>query len=147
MNDNEINRKKAFLRRYKNNQEKIKRLEQKIEYINDRLTNVRGIRISDEPRGHSNVTKAELITNKSEYEERIENLKVESRRLKKEITKVIDTLEDTRHIDVLEAFFIDGLTFEQIAEKMNYQLRWTIFLYSQALRLIKIEDVHNSNTF
>lgn len=134
----EIEKKKAYLRRYKKNLAKIRRLEEKVEYINDRMINLRGIRISDEPRGTTGISKEELLSDKMEYEERIKRLKVKSRQLRKEIAEAIDTLEEVRHIDVLEAFFLDCLSFEEIADKLGYTLRHTIHLYSEGIKHTKI---------
>lgn len=144
---NEVKQKKVFLRRYKKNQAKIKRLEDKIAFIDDRLLNFHSVPISDEPHGTSRISKAELITEKMEYEERIKRLVIKSKEFKREITYAIDSLEDIRYIDVLEAFFIECLTFEEIADKLGYQLRWTIHLYSRAIELIEIEDIHKEHTF
>lgn len=142
----EIEKKKAYLRRYKKNLAKIKRLEEKVEYINERMINLRAIRITDEPRGTTSISKAELLSDKIEYEERIERLKIKSRQLRKEIAEAIDTLEEVRHIDVLEAFFLDCLTFEEISEKLGYTLRHTIHLYSEGIKRTKISlDSHFEN--
>lgn len=136
----EIEKKKTFLKRYKKNLAKIRRVEEKIEFINDKMINLKAVRISDEPKGTSSISQAELLSDKILYEERLTYLKNKSQQFKKEIIEVIYTLDDTRYIEVLEAFFIECLTFEQIADKLGYNKRWIIRLYGKALGMIVIKD-------
>ena len=59
-------------------------------------------------------------------------------RLRREIRTVIAALED----DTLQALmlyrYIDGMTFEQIAVKMNFSWRWTITLHGRALEKLSL---------
>lgn len=58
--------------------------------------------------------------------------------LRREIRAVITTLED----DILQTLmlyrYIDGMTFEQIAVKMNFSWRWTITLHGRALEKLSL---------
>ena len=59
-------------------------------------------------------------------------------RLRREIRTVIAALED----DTLQALmlyrYIDGMTFEEIAVKMNFSWRWTITLHGRALEKLSL---------
>lgn len=59
-------------------------------------------------------------------------------RLRREIRAVITTLED----DILQTLmlyrYIDGMTFEEIAVKMNFSWRWTITLHGRALEKLSL---------
>ena len=59
-------------------------------------------------------------------------------RLRREIRAVITTLED----DILQTLmlyrYIDGMTFEEIAVKMNFSRRWTITLHGRALEKLSL---------
>lgn len=59
-------------------------------------------------------------------------------RLRREIRAVITTLED----DILQTLmlyrYIDGMTFEKIAVKMNFSWRWTITLHGRALEKLSL---------
>lgn len=59
-------------------------------------------------------------------------------RLRREIRTVIAALED----DTLQALmlyrYIDGMTFEDIAVKMNFSWRWTITLHGRALEKLSL---------
>lgn len=62
----------------------------------------------------------------------------ELRCLRREILAVIATLED----DILQTLmlyrYIDGMTFEEIAVKMNFSWRWTITLHGRALEKLSL---------
>ena len=59
-------------------------------------------------------------------------------RMRREIRYIISTLED----DILQTLmlyrYIDGMTFEQIAVKMNFSWRWTITLHGRALEKLSL---------
>lgn len=59
-------------------------------------------------------------------------------RLRRKIRTVIAALED----DTLQALmlyrYIDGMTFEEIAVKMNFSWKWTITLHGRALEKLSL---------
>ena len=112
----EIEKKKRSLKRYKKNLACIVRLEEKLYLLDERIKSVKSPSYSGMPRGGTPVTTDELIADKMELEERIERLQKKKRLLKNEILEEIDSLDDPRYCEILEAFFIDGLTLEEIAE-------------------------------
>ena len=92
------------------------------------------------PRGGVPVTVEDLLSDKLDLENRIERLKAKKSNLKNKILEEIDTLEDDRYVEVLDSFFIECKSFEDIAEDMGYQERHVIRLYSQALRELVAND-------
>lgn len=134
----EIESKKRSLKRYKKNKALIGRLEEKLALLEDRLTSVRSPRFSDMPRGGKPVTVEDLILDKTELEERIERLRTKGKGLRSEILAEIDTLEDTRYAEVLESFFIDGYTLEEIADNEGYTVRHVYRLYSEAITFLAL---------
>ena len=134
----EIESKKRSLKRYKKNKALIGRLEEKLALLEDRLTSVRSSKYSDMPRGGTPVTVEDLILDKAELEERIERLRAKGRDLRSEILAEIDTLEDTRYAEVLESFFIDGYTLEEIADNEGYTVRHVYRLYSEAITFLAL---------
>lgn len=134
----EIESKKRSLKRYKKNKALVGRLEEKLALLEDRLTSVRSPKYSDMPRGGTPVTVEELISDKIELEERIERLRTKGRDLRSEILAEIDTLEDTRYAEVLESFFIDGYTLEEIADNEGYTVRHVYRLYSEAVTFLAL---------
>lgn len=132
--------KKRSLKRYRKNIACIDRLEDKLRSLNDRLTAVRSPNLDGMPRGGAPIDINDLISDKIDLEERIQRLKAKSRDLKKAVCEEIDSLEDTRYCEILEAHFIDGFTFEEIAEETGYTERHVYTLYAEAIRKLALES-------
>lgn len=132
----EIERKKRSLKRYKKNLACIDRLEDKLDLLNDRMTSIKSPNLSGMPRGGQPTTITDLVADKVELEERIAALKLKSRRLRKETLEEIDRLDDPKHVKVLEMFFIDRLTLEEIAAELNYSNRHVYRIYSESLEYL-----------
>ena len=134
----EIEKKKRSLKRYKKNLACIGRLEEKLTLLDERIKSVRSPNISGMPRGGTPVSLEELLSDKVDLEKRIARLKGKSRDLKNEILDEIDTLEDPRHCEILEAFFIDCIPLEDIAENEGYTTRHIYRLYCEAVSLLSL---------
>jgi predicted DNA-binding protein YlxM (UPF0122 family) len=129
----EIKKKKRSLKRYRNNLACIGRLEEKLTLLDKRIKSVRSPNYSGMPRGGTPVTIEELLSDKVDLEKRIDRLKVKNRKVKNQILEEIDSLEDSRYCEILEAYFIDCMSMEDIAEEMGYSTRWAYDLYSEAV--------------
>ena len=135
----EIEKKKLSLKRYKKNLACIKRLENKVVTLDARITTIKSPNYSGMPRGGQPVTVEDLISDKLELEERITRLKFKSKDLKRQILDEIDSLEDPRYCEILEAFFIDCIPLEDIAELNGYTERHVYRLYSEGVRLLTVK--------
>lgn len=133
-------RKKRALKRYRKNNECILRLENKLAFLNDRITGLKSPNLSGMPRGGVPVSLDDLLSDKKDLEYRIRRLKDKRRSLKNAVCEEIDTLEDPRYCEILEAFFIDGLSFGEIAEDLCYTERHVISLYTEAITTLAIND-------
>ena len=129
----EIERKKRSLKRYKKNIACVDRLEEKLALLDERIKSVKSPNLSGMPRGGTPVTTSELLSDKIDLEKRIERLKAKSKRLRDEILDEIDSLEDPRHCEVLESYFIDRMSIGEIAEEMGYSDRYVYDLYKSAI--------------
>jgi predicted DNA-binding protein YlxM (UPF0122 family) len=129
----EIKKKKRSLKRYRNNLACIGRLEEKLTLLDERIKSVRSPNYSGMPRGGTPVTIEELLSDKVDLEKRIDKLKVKNRKVKNQILEEIDSLDDPRYCEILEAYFIDCMSMEDIAEEMGYSTRWAYDLYSEAV--------------
>lgn len=138
INDDEYEKKKKYLKRYRKNQELIKRLNDKVRSYDDRLVGLRSPTISDMPRGSTPIDKADIISDKRETEERIKRLKDKGSVYRREILDCIDTLDDVRQAEVLEMFCIDCMSISDIADTMGYTERWIASIYSEAITTIDI---------
>ena len=135
----ELELKKRYLKRYKKNLALIERLNDKVENLTSRIESIKSPIITDMPRGGVPVTKEDLVADKLEIMERIDRLKIKGKKYKAEILDIIDELDDTRYADILESFFIDCESLDDIADNMGYTLRHVIRLYSEAIISIDLE--------
>jgi DNA-directed RNA polymerase specialized sigma24 family protein len=71
--------------------------------------------------------------------ERTVNARVrEMCREKRLAMEAIAAVEEARYREVLELYYLDGYTWEKVAEVMGYDLRWVYRLHGHALRKIKV---------
>lgn len=138
----ENDKKKRYLKRYKKNIALIERLEDKLIDLNNRIYKIKSPSLSAMPKGSQPVELSDLISDKEELIDRIKRLKKKGKRLKAETISIIDELDDVRYAEVLEAFFIDCKTFEDISEDMGYTTRHVIKLYTEAISNISITSLN-----
>ena len=79
-----------------------------------------------------------------EIEERILQNIDDAAELRSRIEKAISDIEDKRLALLLEYKYIDGLTFERVAEKMNYSTRHILGLHGVALSALDEEKLVES---
>lgn len=135
----EIDKKKRSLKRYKKNLDCIRRLENKLSILEERLVSVKSPTLSGMPRGGKPITADDLIADKIDLKKRIDRLKSKSDKLKSEILEEIDSLEDYRYCEILEAFFIDCLSLEEIADNEGYTVRHVYRLYQEAVTELAVK--------
>ena len=92
------------------------------------------------PRGGTPITSADLIADKCELESRIVKLKSKAMRIRSEILDEIDSLDDPRYVDVLEAYFLDGLTMDEVAARHSYTIRHAYRLYTEAILILALDS-------
>jgi hypothetical protein len=84
------------------------------------------------PKGNF-ITTEDLLADKLDLEKRIEKLNKKGECIKCEIINEIDNVDDPRYCEILEAYFIDCMDMEDIADIMGYGVRHTYKLYSSAI--------------
>lgn len=129
----EIEKKKRHLKKYKKNIACINRLEEKLLTLEAKIKSIKSPNYSGMPRGGIPVTIEELIADKIELEKRIRKLKDRKNNLRDIILDEIDSLEDVRYCEILEAFFIECVPLEEIADREGYTVRHVYRLYSEAV--------------
>ena len=130
--------KKRYLRQYRKNRALVNRLKSKIINLDERITSLRSPTLSDMPRGGTPITNSDLIAEKDELVERLNRLEDKGKKIKAELLDKIDDLDDPRYAEVLESYFIDCKTLEDIADENNYTMRHIVRLYSNAIKSIDI---------
>ena len=136
----EIENKKRSLKRYRKNLACIGRLEEKLNLLDQRIKSVKSPNLSGMPRGGTPVTVDELLSDKLDLEKRIKRLTDKNKNIKDQILDEIDSLEDYRYCEVLEAYFIDCKTISEIAEDMGYSDVHIYNLYRDAVRLLTFNN-------
>lgn len=134
----EIAKTKRYLKRYRKNRACVNRLEEKLYLLDERIKSVRTSSLSGMPRGGVPVTMDELLSDKIDLENRIKRLQRKGKTIKLEILEEIDSLDDPRYCEILEAYFIEGLSMEAIAERVAYTPRHIYRLYDKAVTLLAI---------
>ena len=135
-----IEKKKRFLKRYRKNLACIDRLNVKLLVLDEKIKSIKSPNYSGMPKGGVPVSLEELLSDKLDLENRISRLKAKKSNLKNKVLEEIDNLDDTRYIDILEMFFIDCMSFSEIAEEKGYNERHVIRLYSEAIEVLVEND-------
>ena len=138
MHDEIIDKKKRWLYRYRNNQLKIARLQNKLETLEARIISIKSPNYSGMPRGGTPVTIVDLLADKESLENRIKRIHSKVIKCKREILDVIDTIENPTHAYILEAHFIQLESMEDIAQSLSYTTTYVYRLYSKAIDLVDI---------
>lgn len=125
--------KKRWLFRYRKNVACVDRLQSKLDNLNDRIQAIRTPNLSGMPRGGTPVTIADLISDKTDLEDRIARLKNKGADIKREILAEIDSLDDYRQCEILEDYFIDMMSIDDIAYAECYTSRYVYKLYEEAI--------------
>ena len=136
----ETKKKKYFLKRYRNYLTRINRLEEQLASVNERLVGLQSKVMTDMPGGGLPITKDDLLEKKEELQHRIDTLTNTSKKVRREILDCIDILDDFRFAEILEAYFIELKTLEEIAEEKHYSIRHCGFLYAKALETINVNE-------
>ena len=134
MNDRERNAKINYLESYKWLNAEIEDDEERLAHLDARLYSPGIASYSDMPRGGQPVTIDSLVNRKMELQKQID----EKCARRKEILDRIENLPDHRDRRILKLEFIDDLTHEQVAERINYSVAQTRRYYEAALERFEL---------
>ena len=128
---------KEFLRQARTIERRIDEATERVERLRAKLEAGRMSKITGMPRGGAEdwtMTADRLI----DLERRV-NAKIrEMVRVKQSAMDVIDRVEEARLREVLELYYIDGFTWDQVAQRMGLDLRWVFRLHGRALLKVKV---------
>ena len=130
---------KEFLRRVRTADRRIDEATERVERIRAKLEAGRMSSVTGMPRGGGQdwtVTADSLIELERGVNARIR----EMCRLKRLAMEAIDQVEEARLREVLELYYIDGMTWEQVAERIGLDLRWVFRLHGRALMCVKVPE-------
>lgn len=130
---------KEFLRRARSVDRRVDEAQERVERLHARLEAGRMSSITGMPRGGSfdwTQTADRLI----ELEQAVNARTRELVRLKLAAIDAIRAVEEPRLAEVLELYYIDGLTWEQVAQRMALDVRWVYRLHGKALMRVKVPE-------
>ena len=130
-----------YLSRYRRMSKRIDRLLEEQRRWRERALKITPI-LSQAPGGSESGSPVERPMDKVlEIEEEINREIDELQTVRQEIRAALNQLEDENLKLLMEYRYIDGLTWEQIAVKMDISWRWSIKLHGKALGKIKISSL------
>lgn len=138
----DIKRKKDYLFKYKNAIQCEKRIREKLNDIELKLN--AGIQAADHSSEGTNAsinTKApfvHLVEKKDEYERRLERTHEKSEQIKNEVLSVIDKVNNSMYCEILESYFIEFKSVEDICKNIDRTNRQWYRLYRSAILSIEI---------
>lgn len=128
---------KEFLRRARGIDRRVDEATERVMRLRARLEAGRMAQISDMPRGGNSdwtETANALIDLEKDTNAKIREM-VKVKRLAME---AIEAVEEIRYREVLELYYLNGYTWEKVAEQMGYDQRWVYRLHGKALRKVRI---------
>ena len=130
---------KEFLRRARSVNRRVDEAQERVERLRARLEAGRMSSITGMPRGGAQdwtATADKLI----ELERRVNERTRELVRWKLMAMDAIDLVDEARQREVLELYYIDGFTWEQVAQRMQLDVRWVYRLHGRALLKVKVPE-------
>ena len=130
---------KEFLRRARSVDRRADEATERVERIRARLEAGRMSSVTGMPRGGAKDW-TETADRLIELEQRVNAQVREMVRWKLAAIDAIDDVEEARLREVLELYYIDGFTWEQVAQRMELDPRWVFRLHGKALLRVKVPD-------
>ena len=130
---------KEFLRRARSVDRRVDEAQERVERLRARLESGRMSSVTGMPRGGgSNWT--ETADRLIELEQVVNQRTRELVRWKLAAIDAIRGVEEPREAEVLELYYIDALTWEQVAQRMALDLRWVYRLHGRALTKVRVPE-------
>ena len=130
---------KEFLRRARTVDRRVDEAHERVERLRARLEAGRMSQITGLPRGGGSDW-TETADRLIELERRVNSRTRELVRWKLAAMDAIDMVEEANLREVLELYYIDGYTWEQVAQRMGVDLRWVYRLHGRALLRVKVPE-------
>ena len=130
---------KEFLRRARAVDRRVDEATERAARIRARLEAGRMSSVTGMPRGGAKDW-TETADRLIELEQRVNARIRELVRWKLAANDAIRQVEEPRLAEVLELYYIDGFTWEQVAERMGLDLRWVYRLHGRALLMVRVPE-------
>jgi DNA-directed RNA polymerase specialized sigma24 family protein len=130
---------KEFLRRAREVDRRVDEAQERVDRLRARLEAGRLSRVTGMPRG-GGADWTETADRLIELERVVNARTREWVRWKLDAIDAIRQVEEPRLSEVLELYYIDGLTWEDVAKRMGLDLRWVYRLHGRALLCVKVPE-------
>lgn len=130
---------KEFLRQYGDCERRIQSRQRRIERLKEQaksITQTLSERVQSSGGGDS---QARIIETYVDMQRELEQEVQHFRELQSQVYSAIEALEDSRQKDVLERYYLEGMTFEQVAVDLHYSYMQICRIHGRAL--VAIQDV------
>lgn len=126
--DNEFKHNKAYLMRYRKIHTKIDRLKDKLNRLNERY-DLKGVSYSSEPSSSVKKTLDDVLAQKEYLENKIDEMVSESIDIRNEIAEKLLDLDNQLEATVLDFYFLERYSLNDIADELSYSNRQIERLY------------------
>ena len=130
---------KEFLRRARGVDRRVDEAQERFDRLRARLEAGRMSSLTGMPRG-GGADWTETADRLIELERVVNQRTRELVRWKLAAIDAIRAVEEPRLSEVLELYYIDGFTWEQVAQRMALDVRWVYRLHGRALMCVKVPE-------
>ena len=130
---------KRFFRQVRDINRRIEREEEQLERLRARLESGRLSNLTGMPRGGDGDW-TDAVDYLIDLEKRVNARIGEMCQLKRTVMGMIDAVEDSRYREVLDCYYLKGMTWEEVADAMGYSLRQVFRLHRAALEEVTLRQ-------
>lgn len=130
---------KEFLRRARDVDRRVDEAQERVDRLRAKLEAGRLSRVTGMPRG-GGADWTETADRLIELERVVNARTREWVRWKLDAIDAIRSVGEPRLAEVLELYYIDGLTWEQVAQRMGLDQRWVYRLHGRALLEVRVPE-------
>lgn len=128
--------KKEYLKSYKKTRNRLNSLELQLEQIRIDIVHVRASQGNGMPRAHENTDLSQYMQQIGDLEEQIDDMRMELLDKQIKITSAIKALDDDDECTVMTEKYLNGKTWEQVAEDNGFAWRTMHRIHGKALKKI-----------
>ena len=135
---------KEFLRRAREVDQRVDEAQERLKRLRAKLESGRMSSVTGMPRG-GGADWTETADRLIELERVVNARTRELVRWKLAAIDAIRAVEEPRLAEVLELYYIDGFTWEDVAKRMGLDLRWVYRLHGRALLEVRVPETKEEN--
>ena len=125
---------RQWLSRYRELIDEIERETREAHYWEDKAVSLSSSKLSFAPKSKRLVSMQDYVAEFLDLASHCAELGKQAQAAKDEINKALESLEEPSHRTVLRMKYIDGMTFQQIADRLHYSKRQIQRIHGRALK-------------